>query len=230
MKVSPTQISVQLAVVTLRWVFDLIDVFIWKGMAACNDECLFVHGPSFPQVSKMVVDVAIAKLVWPIEPQQPHLWEICQFFKHQADNKGWLFTLPVFLHCPKVTATDWAVNCGRALLWSVGNVNTLSDLGLHPDVPDVNICKYRLRQWSHVAQHTYIYHVFKPNTHTHINTWKDHQTLLMALTFAYGLLCRFCAWPLHSENPGGSEYSLLGLTLFIKHLCDCITKHSDSFL
>ena len=46
-------------------------------------------------------------------------------------------------------------------------MNTLSDPGLHPDVLDVNICKYRLRQWSHVAQHSYIYHLFKPNTHTH---------------------------------------------------------------
>lgn len=48
-------------------------------------------------------------------------------------------------------------------------MNTLSDLRLYPDVPHVNISKYRLRRQSHVAQHTYIYYVYtQTRTYAHI--------------------------------------------------------------
>lgn len=58
---------------------------------------------------------------------------------------------------------------GKDLLWSVGNVNTLSDPRLYPDVPHVNISKYRLRLWCHVAQHTFIYYVcVQTRTYAHI--------------------------------------------------------------
>lgn len=100
-------------------------------------------------------------------------------------------------------------------------MNTLSDLRLYPDVPHVNISKYRLRLHSHVAQHTYIYY-----THTH--TLQEQQTLLMALTFAYGLLRRPCAWPPPSACRGGSEYPLLGLDTGPKTHC-LVQRFSVSF-
>lgn len=95
-----------------------------------------------------------------------------------------------FCIVPRSDSPNWSVGRGKDLLWSVGNVNTLSDLRHCPDVPYVNISKYRLRLRSHVAQHTYIYFVC---TQTH--TRQGHQMLLMALTFALEALClTFALW------------------------------------
>lgn len=45
----------------------------------------------------------------------------------------------------------------------------------------------------------------------HTHTLQEQQMLLMALTFAHGLLCRPWAWPLPSECSAESECLLFGL-------------------
>lgn len=77
------------------------------------------------------------------------------FIQGKKSNSSQLF----FCIVPRSDSPNWSVSRGKGLLWSVGNVNTLSDLRHCPDVPHVNISKYRLWLRSHAAQHTYIYFV-----------------------------------------------------------------------
>lgn len=84
------------------------------------------------------------------------------FLNKNQEKQGNSLQQLFFCIVPRSYPPGWTVSRGKDLLWSVGNVNTLSDLRLYPDVPHVNISKYRLRLRSQVAQHTYIYYVCMP--------------------------------------------------------------------
>lgn len=86
MEVSPDYM--QLAIITVTGGYFLTDtetinseiVFIWKVVTGicCLLLVFFFAKVLVSLVSKMDVDVAIAKLARPTEPQQPHAWAICQ--------------------------------------------------------------------------------------------------------------------------------------------------------
>lgn len=140
---------------------------------------------------------------------QIKFWVIKLFSKQEKTRKKQiLYSVCFSCNVPRSYPPDWTVSRGKDLLWSVGNVNTLSDLKLYPDVPHVNISKYRPRlRVVSLNTPTYIMCVHK-RAHTH--TSQAHQMLLMALTFAHGLLGGFVPdlWPLNAL--GGSEHSLFG--------------------
>lgn len=113
------------------------------------------------------------------------------FFNKNQEKQGNSLQQLFLCIVPRSYPPGWTVSRGKDLLWSVGNVNTLSDLRLYPDVPHVNISKYRLRLRSHVAQHTYIYYVCMPkHTCAHMAGAPDVFDVLSPL------LWRLCAWPL----------------------------------